>query len=157
MNISKIKDCFKTLAGLEDHPEKVAMSFAVGTFIGISPLLGIHTFLAIFAAWFFKLNKAATITAAYISNPLTIIPIYTFSTWVGVKLMGRHDVFPHVNFKHLKLKCLLNDLDSLLMPFVLGTTLVGVIAAVLMFIIVMYIYKIKSKMDYARVEDSPGD
>ncbi|MBF0517688.1 MAG: DUF2062 domain-containing protein, partial [Nitrospirae bacterium] len=88
MSILKCKEMFKSLMGQNDSPSRIAVSFGVGTVIGMSPLLGLHTLLGVFISWAFKLNKPATIAGVYVTNPFTIVPIYTFGTWVGRKIMG---------------------------------------------------------------------
>ena len=66
----------------------IALAFSVGIFVGMSPLFGIHTILGLILAWIFSLNKFVTIVGVYITNPWTIVPIYTFATWFGGKLLG---------------------------------------------------------------------
>ena len=114
----------------------MASAFAVGIFFGMSPLLGLHTALALLAAWIFKLNKFVAITGVYITNPWTIVPIYAFSTWVGTLLTGTGHLIPNVDWNHLTASSLLTELRPLLWPFVLGTTIVGVISAALSYILI---------------------
>ena len=47
---------------LDEEPSRLAMGMAVGVFIGVTPFYGLHTLLALAAAYVFRLNKAATIT-----------------------------------------------------------------------------------------------
>jgi uncharacterized protein (DUF2062 family) len=53
----------------------------MGVFIGMSPLLGIHTVLGLFAASVLRLNRLITLVGVYVTNPWTIVPIYSFGTW----------------------------------------------------------------------------
>jgi uncharacterized protein (DUF2062 family) len=117
------------------------MAFASGVFIGMSPFLGVHTVLGILVAYIFRLNKLATIVGVYITNPWTIIPIYTFSTWVGAKCLGLKDIMPDINWKHITFSKLLNELSPLLMPFIIGTLLVGVISSVISYVIIYRVVK----------------
>lgn len=111
-----------------DSPHKVALSFGVGIFLGMSPFFGFHTILGIAAAWIFKLNKFVTIAAVYITNPWTIIPIYTFATWFGAQLLGMEQIIPDINWKELNFYEFFYGMKLLLPPFLLGTTLLGLIS-----------------------------
>lgn len=65
-----IKRFFKEdVIGSDDSPRKKALSIALGTFIGFSPLWGFHTLLAITLAVFFKLNKTISFAFSNVSFP----------------------------------------------------------------------------------------
>ncbi|MBI4823123.1 MAG: DUF2062 domain-containing protein [Nitrospirae bacterium] len=132
----KLRDKLRGLLSIKDSPHKVAMSFAVGVFFGISPLIGLHTILALISAWLFRLNRLATIVGVYITNPWSIIPIYTFCTWVGALLIGTDRVIPNIDWSHITLSSLVSELKFLLLPFVIGTIVVGVVSSVLSYFII---------------------
>ncbi len=127
---------FKLLFTIKETPHRIALAFALGIFIGMSPLLGIHTVLGILIAWVFRLNKLATVVGVYITNPWTIIPIYTFGTWVGAKCLGIADIVPDIDWRNVSAAALLNELRPLLMPFVVGTFLIGTVFAVVGYFII---------------------
>lgn len=129
---------------IKDTPHRIAAAFAIGVFIGMSPLLGLHTVLGILAAWALRLNKMATIVGVYITNPWTIIPIYTFSTWVGARCLGINKLLPDIDWKHLTFSGLLNEFSQMLMPFIVGTILIGIISAILGYAVV---YRIARKIN----------
>lgn len=116
----------------------MALSFAVGVFIGISPFLGLQTVMSIAMAWIFNLNKLVTIAGSYITNPWTIIPIYTFATWLGAKLLGMQQIIPNINWNEMSFGQLLYEMKSLILPFWLGTTLLGLISGVLGYFAIYY-------------------
>ncbi|KJU83617.1 conserved hypothetical protein, membrane [Candidatus Magnetobacterium bavaricum] len=122
---------------------KVAVSFGIGILIAFSPWVGLHTLLAIILAMAFKLNKVAIFTATYINNPFTIVPISTFCIWVGMKLMGMQATGINIDFNNLTLSNVMGVFGSLLMPFIWGSLLVSVFAAVLSFFIIFYIFTLK--------------
>jgi uncharacterized protein (DUF2062 family) len=68
---------------LDEEPSRLARSMAVGVFIGITPLYGLHTLLALAAAFLFRLNKAATITGAWINLPWFAPFVYAFCLRLG--------------------------------------------------------------------------
>lgn len=75
-----LKRFFKEdVLGSQDSPRKKALSIALGTFIGFSPLWGFHTFLAITLAIFFKLNKTISFAFSNVSFP-PFIPFIVFAS-----------------------------------------------------------------------------
>ncbi|MBA4348514.1 MAG: hypothetical protein C0415_00790 [Thermodesulfovibrio sp.] len=131
-----LRDKLREVIRVKDSPGKIAISFAIGIFIGMSPFLGIHTVMGIIAAWLFKLNKFVTIIGVYITNPWTIVPIYTFATWLGAKLLGIDSIIPSINWNDIKLVDIIKEMGTLLWPFVVGTTLLGLFSAIVSYIIV---------------------
>ena len=136
-----LKDKIKLILSVKDTPHRISVAFALGIFIGMSPLFGVHTLLGLLVAYVFRLNKLATVVGVYITNPWTIIPIYTFSTWVGGKCLGVHKILPDVDWKHITFSALMNDLSPLLMPFVVGTFLIGTLVSIAAYITIYHLVK----------------
>ena len=133
-----LRDKLREVVSIKDSPRRIATSFAVGVFIGMSPVLGLHTALGLAAAWLFRLNKFVTVIGVFITNPWTIIPIYTFSTWVGARLLGFDRVIPPINWNEMSISYFLREMEPLLWPFVLGTTFIGLVSAVAGYIIIYH-------------------
>lgn len=131
-----LRDKLRLIFTVKESPHRISLAFAIGVFIGMSPVFGLHTILGILVAYIFRLNKFVTIIGVYITNPWTIIPIYTFSTWVGAKCLGISNIMPDIDWRNITIGKLLNDFSHLLMPFVVGTVLVGTIASVASYIII---------------------
>lgn len=102
----------------------------------MSPLLGLHTVLGIVVAWLFRLNKVVTIVGVYVTNPWTIVPIYSFGIWVGARLLGMNHIVPEIDWAHLSIKEFLHSFEPLLAPFALGTTVIGIASALLSYIVI---------------------
>ncbi|MGE5301166.1 MAG: DUF2062 domain-containing protein [Acidobacteriota bacterium] len=135
------KERLREILVVKEPPHKVATAFSVGIFIGMSPLLGFHTLLGIFLAWQLKLNKLVTLVGVYVTNPWTIVPIYTFGTWVGTKILGVERLIPPMDWSHMTLKLLLQEFEYLLMPFIVGSTVVAVVAAVVSYLLIYWTVK----------------
>lgn len=136
-----IREKLRLILTVRESPVMISLSFAIGVFIGMSPFLGIHTILGIICAYLFRLNKFVTIIGVYITNPWTIIPIYTFSTWFGAKILGVERVIPSIDWERITLSRLLSELGPLLKPFVIGTLFVGFISALISFVIIYYLVR----------------
>jgi uncharacterized protein len=75
---------WKKLLSLNDSPHDIALGLALGIFIGFLPIMGIQmAVVLVFALPFRKANKVAAVAGVWITNPLTVIPIYAFIYWVG--------------------------------------------------------------------------
>jgi len=136
-----LKDKIQLILRVKDTPQRTSIAFALGIFIGMSPLFGIHTLLGLAVAYLFRLNKLVTIVGVYVTNPWTIIPIYTFSTWVGAKLLGINKILPDIDWSNITFSSVIKDLDPLLMPFIVGTLLIGVLSSVVSYIIIYRLLK----------------
>lgn len=124
------KKRLQTILCLENNPGHIAAGFAVGVFIGITPLFGFHTFLAIASAIIFRLNKLTTITGSLINTPLTVLPVLMASYQLGEFILGRQprDVsFKILDWHHLK------DYAAALF---IGTSLTGLAAALVSYFLI---------------------
>lgn len=136
-----LRDRLGLILSVKGSPGEIALAFAVGLFIGFSPLLGLHTVLAIFFAFLFRMNKLVTLMGSYMINPWTIIPAYTFCTWFGIKLTGDGKTSAYVNFKEIDMSNILTALKGLLLPFVVGTLTVGLVASVISYLLIYHFLK----------------
>lgn len=73
---------------LDEEPSRLAMGMAVGVFIGFTPFYGLHTLLALAAAFVFRLNKAATVTGAWINLPWFAPFVYGFCLKLGEAILS---------------------------------------------------------------------
>ena len=133
-----LRDKLRQVIGLKDSPRKIALSFGIGVFVGMSPLLGLHTVLGIFIAWALRLNKFVTIVGVYVTNPWTIVPIYTFATWLGARLLGLEHILPEINWHSLGVKELITDLEPILPPFIVGSLFLGAVSGVVGYVLIHY-------------------
>src|SRR5512145_198513 len=88
LNIEFWKSRFRKVLSLDSHPRHIAVGFAVGVFISFTPFFGLHTPMAIAAAFLFRLNKLTCITGAWINTPITILPALGLSYQIGRLLRG---------------------------------------------------------------------
>ena len=77
---------------LEDTPHSIALGTSIGMAIGLTPTVGIQMILVMCTAWLtrklFHFNRVAALITVYISNPITVVPIYYFLYWIGHLLVG---------------------------------------------------------------------
>jgi uncharacterized protein (DUF2062 family) len=121
---------------VRDTPHRIALAFAFGVFLGMSPLIGLHTVSAFFIASLLNLNRLVALVGVFITNPWTIVPIYTFCIWVGARLVGLNQILPTVDWSNLSFITMMSELKQLIIPFLVGTIVVGVVSAVVSYFIV---------------------
>ncbi len=129
MTKTQLKQKMLAILSLDGHPGNIAAGFAVGVFIGITPLFGIHTPLAIAAAFIFRLNQLTTITGSWLNTPFTVLPVLMASYRLGEFILGqkpRAVSFETLDWHHLK------DYATALF---IGSSIIGFIAAVICYFI----------------------
>lgn len=141
MVFRKFKEKFQTLLRLEDSTHKLTLSFSIGVFIAFSPLLGFHLVMVLFVGWFFRLNMVALFLGAVINNPWTILPIMGVSTWSGTLLFRQSEFegFSSLQLSDLSLWAFFGQLEPLIIPFFLGSTVLGLIAGFIAYPIVFFL------------------
>lgn len=117
--------------------KEVAGGLAIGTFIAFTPTLGLHTWIALPIAAIFKKNKIATIIGVYVTNPLTVIPIFYSNLRIGEFLLGRD--IPLLFTKETLLDWRNMGVD-LLAPLWVGSLLSGAIFALLAYALCITYY-----------------
>ena len=84
----QIRSFIGRLMSHERCPRKLAFTCALGIYIGISPFPGFHTVMVLCFAWFFAVNLAVLFAVSVlVSNPWTMVPVYTFDHLFGIWLL----------------------------------------------------------------------
>lgn len=110
---------------------------AVGIFCAFIPV-PFQMFLAAMGAVVFRSNILVAVPTVWISNPLTMPPLFYFCYLVGAKIIGSNAG----NFKfELSFAWLMTGLHEIWQPFLLGCLVVGVIASALSFIFVQLLWR----------------
>ncbi len=86
--MTSIKDLVKKLLHIEDSPERTALAYSIGIFLGFSPFLGLHTLLGLAFAFLFGFNRVALLLGVWTNSPWWLVPFYMMATWVGMGVTG---------------------------------------------------------------------
>jgi uncharacterized protein (DUF2062 family) len=145
----KIKTTFDSLikefTSINDTPHRIALSFALGVFLGILPFTGVLAAIGI--AWYFRLNKPAAILGSLITN-----------TWVGFIVLGLsikssgvllgvssnevsqrfHAIFKPFQWSNLFHPSVLEVLGAIILGFILLSLLLSVLAYFLCLVLVYW-------------------
>jgi uncharacterized protein (DUF2062 family) len=103
-------------------PAQTGLGFALGIFIGVFPSFAVGTPLAFFFAGRLGWNRAAAMGGTFLMNPFTAPVLYSASTWLGLKILGRE-------LEAAPVSGLLNYLQHYGLAFLLGNTLFAIALA----------------------------
>ncbi len=128
----------KHILTLDSHPGHIAAGFAVGVFISFTPFFGLHTAIAIIAAFLFRLNKITCITGSWVNTPLTVPPVLVISYKLGRVLLGRTPQELHIKHE-LSWHYAMRLLDKHGTYLLLGTSILGLVAAFMSYFLCYYL------------------
>ena len=127
INKEKWKKRIREVLSLDSHPGHISAGFAVGVFISFTPFFGIHTPLALAAAFLLRVNKISCLTGSWVNTPLTVVPVLIASYELGEHILGGTP--QKLVMKDLTLDFALELLVSHGMPILVGSSLLGFAAA----------------------------
>jgi uncharacterized protein (DUF2062 family) len=137
INKEKWKKRIRELLSLDSHPGHISAGFAVGVFISFTPFFGIHTPLALAAAFLLRVNKITCLTGAWVNTPLTVVPVLMASYQLGEILIGGTP--QKLVMKDLTLDFALELMESHGMPILIGSSLLGFAAALVAYALLYYL------------------
>lgn len=79
---------YERFVKIRGNPREIALGFALGLFVGMTPFMGFHMAIAVFFAALFKWNKIAAAAGGWISNPVTAPFVYAGTYYVGNKVLN---------------------------------------------------------------------
>ena len=137
-NYKKILSLFMQQDG---SPFFNAKGLAIGVFSGSFPFFGVQTLLGVFLAKLAKGNLLLAAIGTWISNPITYVPLYYFNYKVG-SIFLKNPTNTVID-KNLIITDLWEQGSLFSMRVILGSSIVGLILALISGLIVFLIYKIK--------------
>lgn len=81
--MSRVEAFLRWLVQLRGSPEAIAGGLAIGTFVAFTPTVGAQLVIAPFLATVLGANRPAALLPVWITNPLTLVPVYGFTYRVG--------------------------------------------------------------------------
>ncbi|NNF40500.1 MAG: DUF2062 domain-containing protein [Woeseiaceae bacterium] len=105
----------------------IVPAFATGLFVAFLPFPG-HTLVAALVALGMRINIPVAAVTTWVSNPVTMYPIYYFAYQLGARLL---DIPPQPFNFELSLDWVTHTFVNIWQPMLLGSVLLGCGAAVL--------------------------
>ena len=127
-SVRALRERFLALLHLDDPPWRVALALAVGVFISFTPFLGFQTLLALLAAAVFRLNAAVLVTGTWLNLPWFMPFVYAGALRLGAVLLPD-----------------LQGFGGWSLALLVGTTLLGLGAAVVTYVVAFGIMRRRSR------------
>jgi len=136
-----LKERIKQLWTLHSTPHEIALGVAIGVFIAITPLYGLHTIMVILAAILIKrTNKLAILLGTNISTTLT----FPFITWAGYNIGrlvigGSYPALEWAIFKKFSYKTIL----EFYYPLFIGSLILGALLAAGFYLLTLWFIEMR--------------
>jgi uncharacterized protein (DUF2062 family) len=113
----------------------VTRAVALGFFIAFLPPPIPHTLMALFAAIALRVNIPVTLASIFLTNPVTMFPLYYAAYWIGCHALGHTPMNMHNLPKAHPGDWLPVFHGPILEPFIIGNLILGLCAAVVCYIV----------------------
>lgn len=150
---AKIKEKLLAEIHAESDEHAIAAGFAAGVFMSFTPFLFLHTAGALLLAVLFRWSKVAAVAGAWVNNPYTIPFVFYGCTWFGGLLLGVD--IGKVRFDSWDFGSILANARPIVAPMMLGTTLAGLAAAGLGYVVV-YRVAVRIKSAHRKAHHDSG-
>jgi len=137
VGFKRIRSWLEQLLHTHDTPHRTAAAYALGVFLGFSPVLGLHTVMGLALAFILGLNRVAVVLGVYSNLPWLVPAYYTLATLAGAAIL-RVDAQPKALEEAMRsfsaaswgeFAGLARHLAPLLWAYVLGSTLGALLLA----------------------------
>jgi uncharacterized protein (DUF2062 family) len=133
--IRKLKEKILSLLKLHNAPSEIALGVAIGVFIAILPVYGLHTIMVVTAAF---LIRRANVIAMLVGTNISLPPTVPFITWAGYNIgrlmLGKK--YPYIScctFKGFSYKGILN----FYYPLLLGSFVLAIMCAIVFYFLTL--------------------
>lgn len=129
--IQTILTVYDRFIKLKGAPCEIALGFALGLLIGMTPFFGMHFFSSILLASLLGWSKIGAMVGVNITNVVTAPLIYPINYWVGVKLTGfSKEIDRSTALKIVDMLALLQQSPLILVDLSIGGIILGIPLAV---------------------------
>jgi uncharacterized protein (DUF2062 family) len=115
----------------------VSGAFAVGLFMAFVPI-PFQMVLAAAAAIFFRVNLPLSVALVWITNPITIPPMFYFAYRIGLRITGETAALEPFQFS---LEWLQSVGSEILTPLVLGSLICATISSIVGYSLILWIWR----------------
>lgn len=138
---------------LHINRQSVSLGVFIGVFCAFLPL-PVQTLVAAFTALWWRANLALAVILVWISNPLTIPPIFYLNYRLGAWLLGRQ---PSQHEVTLSWQWFDSVGSHILLPLALGSLVVALVAATVSYCAVFWLWRWKVVRNWQRRQQQRND
>ncbi len=116
--------------------QKIAIGFASGVFVSITPTFGFHMIIALILSTLFKINRASTLLGTWFNNPLTTPIVYYLDYKIGAYLLN-------INYIAFSLKPFTLDHyfslgTAIFLPTIAGSIVLGIPISLICYYVTLF-------------------
>jgi uncharacterized protein (DUF2062 family) len=134
--LASVKKAYERFLKLRGHPREIALGFALGLLIAMTPFMGLHTIVAVAVAALFKWNKISAAISVWITNAVTAPIIYSITYLIGAGIMGLNET---INLKDINSLSAVRDLILQTPEIVWAMTVGGLVVGLPLAVIGYYV------------------
>ena len=86
--LTPLTKAYERFLKIRGRPREIALGMALGLFIGMTPIMGLHMIIAVPLAALFKWSKISAGIGVWITNAVTAPFIYYITYLMGARLIG---------------------------------------------------------------------
>ncbi len=86
--VDRMRAAWRRVLTLDDSPHSIALGVFIGTLVAYQPIVGFQMIVGAIVCKIIRANVIASLPLAWITNPVTIIPIYYLTYRLGVVFTG---------------------------------------------------------------------
>jgi uncharacterized protein (DUF2062 family) len=79
----RLRQFLNWLVRLRGSPQAIARGVAIGMIVSFTPTIGFQTLIALGVATLMNANRPVSIVPTWLTNPITIPPVYAFTYYLG--------------------------------------------------------------------------
>ena len=117
----------------------VSGAFAVGIFLAWIPV-PFQMLLSAVTAIIVRVNLPISVVLVWITNPITMPPMFYFAYKVGTWILGQTP--QETEFK-LTMEWFAQSIDEIWQPLLLGSFIVGIVCSVLSFVVIRWLWRLQ--------------
>jgi short-subunit dehydrogenase/uncharacterized protein (DUF2062 family) len=141
------KRLIEKIQKLKGEPKIIAQSFAMGSFIGVTPLVGMQIIISLFLAGILKISKTAAVVGVINTNWSKGLFLYPINYKLGAWILGINQT---INIKDLfhgnVFKNLYNAGSEVFISLLIGGFITGAIISLFYYFLVLKILKQKKSI-----------
>ena len=137
----KLSSYLSDVLSIKTSPNSVALGFAIGSFIAITPTPGFSVLIGLLIVFLFRnVSKLALFVALAVWNPISVIPLHMLSLHIGSILFGS---FPVVEYK----LSLLDQVFVFSRRYLIGNLMIALFVSIISyFVVLVAVKKIERKV-----------
>lgn len=127
---------------IQGEPKNIAMSFAMGSFIGVSPLIGMQIILSVALSFVFRLSRTASVVGVINTNWTKGLFLYPVNFKIGAAIIGNQS---HPNFSAIfhgnVIRNLIEAGGDVFFSLLIGGCITGLLIAIFYYNLVLFVIK----------------